>query len=67
MEEQKKNRIMKTKMETKEKETDSNIKIYDDIQIEYNYSPERLLAGICVLIFGLVVMVILMTVLCLCL
>lgn len=63
-------------METKEKETDSNIKIYDDgdiqiddgdIQIEYNYSPERLLAGICVLIFGLVVMVILMTVLCLCL
>lgn len=63
-----KNRIMKTKMETKEKETDSNIKIYDDgdIQIEYNYSSE-LLAGICVLIFGLVVMVILMTVLCLCL
>lgn len=63
-----KNRAMKRKMETKEKETDSNIKIYDDgdIQIEYNYSPE-LLAGICVLIFGLVVMVILMTVLCLCL
>ena len=55
-------------MKTKEKETDSNIKIYDDgdIQIEYNYSSE-LLAGICVLIFELVVMVILMTVLCLCL